>query len=63
VFGSACGWGWAAAAPAAASSIQAVVNTGSSAMPHLTNKKLGNAACRALSILKIKTNEGKNTYG
>jgi len=44
---SACGWGWVAAAPAAASSLQAVVNAGSSAMPHLTNKKLGGAACRA----------------
>jgi len=44
VFGSACGWGWAAAAPAAASSLQEVLtlkklffNKGSSAMPLNTN--------------------------
>jgi len=31
VFGSACGWGWAAAAPAAASSLKTSLRTGSSA--------------------------------
>jgi len=58
VSGSACGWGWAAAAPAAASSLQEVLtfketkvfNKGSSAMPQSTTKKLGGAACRAYGI-------------
>jgi len=52
VSGSACGWGWAAAAPAAASSLQAVVNAGSSAMPQSTIK---DSAMRHAESIVFKT--------